>query len=98
MLRKSGWVLNPVLQKPKSTLVPSYTFLMHMLIYYFYNNHYITLQACHAVVSYLNTLLDNIYSCLEGENLNAVTLELAVRLHRVIYEHLQNFQFNSAGW
>ncbi|XP_048486258.1 exocyst complex component 5 [Plutella xylostella] len=53
--------------------------------------------ACLAVVAYLNTVLDNIHNGLEGDNLNAVTLELAIRLHRVIYEHLQNFQFNSAG-
>ncbi|XP_068619042.1 exocyst complex component 5 [Battus philenor] len=53
--------------------------------------------ACLAVVSYLNTVMDKIYANLEGDNLHAVSLELAVRLHRVIYEHLQNFQFNSAG-
>ncbi|CAK1550555.1 unnamed protein product [Leptosia nina] len=53
--------------------------------------------ACAAVVSYLNSVMDKIHSNLEGDNLCAVTLELSVRLHRVIYEHLQNFQFNSAG-
>ncbi|XP_049877648.1 exocyst complex component 5 [Pectinophora gossypiella] len=54
-------------------------------------------QACLTVVSYLNSVMDKIHGGLEGDNLNAATLELAVRLHRVIYEHLQNFQFNSAG-
>ncbi|XP_028165314.1 exocyst complex component 5 [Ostrinia furnacalis] len=53
--------------------------------------------ACLAVVSYLNSVTDKIHSGLEGANLRAVSLELAVRLHRVIYDHLQNFQFNSAG-
>ncbi|XP_059053207.1 exocyst complex component 5 [Achroia grisella] len=53
--------------------------------------------ACTAVVSYLNSVMEKIHNGLEGENLNAVTVELAIRLHRVIYEHLQNFQFNSAG-
>ncbi|XP_045502327.1 exocyst complex component 5 [Colias croceus] len=53
--------------------------------------------ACTAVVSYLNTVMDKIHANLDGDNLNAVMLELAVRLHRVIYDHLQNFQFNSAG-
>ncbi|XP_047994630.1 exocyst complex component 5 isoform X2 [Leguminivora glycinivorella] len=53
--------------------------------------------ACQSVVSYLNTVMEKIHSGLEGENLQAVTLELAIRLHRVIYEHLQNFQFNFAG-
>lgn len=53
--------------------------------------------ACLTVVSYLNSVMDKIHTGLESDNLNAVTLELAVRLHRVIYEHLHNFQFNSAG-
>ncbi|CAH2983386.1 unnamed protein product [Chilo suppressalis] len=53
--------------------------------------------ACLAVVSYLNSVMEKIHAGLEEDNLSAVTLELAVRLHRVIYEHLQNFQFNSAG-
>lgn len=54
-------------------------------------------SACLAVVSYLNNVMDKIHSGLEGDNLHAVTLELAVRLHRIIYEHLHNYQFNSAG-
>uniref|UniRef100_A0A2A4K627 Exocyst complex component 5 n=1 Tax=Heliothis virescens TaxID=7102 RepID=A0A2A4K627_HELVI len=54
-------------------------------------------SACLAVVSYLNNVMDKIHGGLEGDNLHAVTLELAVRLHRVIYEHLHNYQFNSAG-
>ncbi|KAL4718995.1 hypothetical protein ACJJTC_007216, partial [Scirpophaga incertulas] len=54
-------------------------------------------QACLTVVSYINSVMEKIHAGLEGDNLNAVTLELAVRLHRVIFEHLQNFQFNSAG-
>ncbi|XP_069360823.1 exocyst complex component 5 [Maniola hyperantus] len=54
-------------------------------------------SACVAVVSYLNSVMDKIHTELEGDNLHAVSLELAVRLHRVIYDHLQNFQFNSAG-
>nr|XP_032521332.1 exocyst complex component 5 [Danaus plexippus plexippus] len=53
--------------------------------------------ACLTVVSYLNTVLDKLHTQLSDENLSAVSLELAVRLHRVIYDHLQNFQFNSAG-
>ncbi|KAH9639196.1 hypothetical protein HF086_014060 [Spodoptera exigua] len=57
----------------------------------------ITAIACLAVVNYLNNVMDKIHGGLEGENLHAVTLDLAVRLHRVIYEHLQNYQFNSAG-
>ncbi|CAB3249137.1 unnamed protein product [Arctia plantaginis] len=54
-------------------------------------------SACLAVVSYLNNVMDKIHGGLEGDNLHAVTLELAVRLHRIIYEHLHSYQFNSAG-
>ncbi|XP_022817885.1 exocyst complex component 5 [Spodoptera litura] len=54
-------------------------------------------SACLAVVNYLNNIMDKIHGGLEGDNLHAVTLDLAVRLHRIIYEHLQNYQFNSAG-
>lgn len=53
--------------------------------------------ACLAVVSYLNNVMDKIHGGLEGDNLHNVTLELAVRLHRIVYEHLHNYQFNSAG-
>ncbi|XP_028036661.1 exocyst complex component 5 [Bombyx mandarina] len=53
--------------------------------------------ACLAVVSYLNSVMDKIHDGLEDDNRNSISLELAVRLHRVIYEHLHNFQFNSAG-
>lgn len=54
-------------------------------------------SACTAVVSYLNTIMENVHATLEDDNLETVILELATRLHRVIYEHLQNYQFNSAG-
>lgn len=52
---------------------------------------------CLTVVNYLNSTLDVIRRCLDGGNLRALTLELAIRLHRVIYDHLMTFQFNSAG-
>ena len=67
-----------------------YYLLRHLTLLFDY-------QACLAVVSYLNNVMDKIHGGLEGDNLHAVTLELAVRLHRVIYEHLHNYQFNSAG-
>ncbi|XP_041969996.1 exocyst complex component 5 [Aricia agestis] len=53
--------------------------------------------ACLGVVSYLSSTTERLHAALEGDNRQLLTLELAVRLHRVIYDHLQNFTFNSAG-
>ena len=38
-----------------------------------------------------------IRSCLDGKNLETVLNDLGVRFHRVIYEHFQQFQYNSMG-
>ena len=34
---------------------------------------------------------------LDGNNVEAVQRELGVRFHRVIFEHLQQYQYNSMG-
>lgn len=53
--------------------------------------------ACMAVVQYLGSTIKRIKACLDGKNAENVLLELGIRLHRVIYEHLLQFQFNSIG-
>lgn len=53
--------------------------------------------ACLVVVQYISNTIKRIKSCLDGKNAECVLLELGIRLHRVIYEHLQQFQFNSVG-
>lgn len=53
--------------------------------------------ACMAVVQYLSSTIKRIKSSLDGKNAECVLLELGIRLHRVVYEHLQQFQFNSIG-
>ena len=50
-----------------------------------------------AVVQYIGSTIKRIQACLDGKNAESVMLELGIRLHRVIYEHLQQFQFNSIG-
>lgn len=50
-----------------------------------------------AVVQYISSTIKRIQSCLDGKNAESVMLELGIRLHRVIFEHLQQFQFNSIG-
>lgn len=34
---------------------------------------------------------------MDGKNIEAVLMELGVRIHRVIYEHLLMFQYSSVG-
>lgn len=53
--------------------------------------------ACVTVVQYISENVSHIRSCLDGRNIECVMTELGCRLHRVIYDHLQQFQYNSAG-
>lgn len=53
--------------------------------------------ACLAVVQYVSMMITHIRDRLDEKNVESVLTELGVRFHRVIYEHLQQFQFNSAG-
>uniref|UniRef100_A0A8D8IFP8 Exocyst complex component 5 n=2 Tax=Culex pipiens TaxID=7175 RepID=A0A8D8IFP8_CULPI len=54
-------------------------------------------SACLSVVQYINPLITLIQRTIDGENLSAVMTEFGVRYHRVIYEHLQQFQYSTAG-
>lgn len=54
-------------------------------------------SACLSVVQYINPLISLIQRTIDGENLSAVMTEFGVRYHRVIYEHLQQFQYSTAG-
>lgn len=53
--------------------------------------------ACLTVVQYVTGMIRHIRSTLDGKNLNTVLTELGVRFHKIIYDHLQQFQFNFAG-
>lgn len=53
--------------------------------------------ACLEVTKYLQETIAKIRDSLDGKSLDSVLTELGIRFHRVIYEHLQQFQFNSAG-
>lgn len=54
-------------------------------------------QACLTVVQQIKPTITLIRKSIDGENLSAVLTEFGVRLHRVVFDHLQQFQFNSAG-
>ncbi|KAI5706748.1 hypothetical protein M8J75_010973 [Diaphorina citri] len=53
--------------------------------------------ACTNVCVYIASCIKQINACLDGANVSAVMTELGIRFHRVIYEHLLQFQYNSAG-
>lgn len=53
--------------------------------------------ACLTVVQYVTGMIRYIRNTLDGKNLETALTELGVRFHKVIYDHLQQFQFNSAG-
>ena len=57
----------------------------------------VSLQACGKVTKYVSSTLQQIHTGLDGNNVEAVLRELGVRLHRVIYEHLLQYQYNSMG-
>lgn len=49
------------------------------------------------VVQHLQTSIQQMKKCLDGENQRNVLHEFGIRLHRIIYDHLQTMQFNTAG-
>ncbi|XP_066993891.1 exocyst complex component 5 isoform X1 [Anabrus simplex] len=53
--------------------------------------------ACLAVVQYVGSMVEQIRDSLDGKNVESLMMELGSRFHRVIFEHLQQFQYNSAG-
>lgn len=53
--------------------------------------------ACEHVVQQIIPIIKQIQRCLDGENLKGVMTEIGIRLHHVIYEHLQQFQYTTAG-
>jgi len=53
--------------------------------------------ACIRVCRFLSLQTEKIRTCLDGKNLETVLYDLGIRFHRVIYEHFQQFQYNSMG-
>lgn len=42
-------------------------------------------------------MIKEIQTNLDGNNVTAVLQELGIRLHRVVYDHMLQFQYNTAG-
>lgn len=53
--------------------------------------------ACLVVVQYVTGMIRLIRNTLDGRHLDTALKELGIRFHKIIYDHLQQFQFNSAG-
>ncbi|XP_066245163.1 exocyst complex component 5 [Euwallacea similis] len=53
--------------------------------------------ACKTVCQYISSVIKQIQGNLDGNNVTAVLEELGVRLHRTIYDHMLQFQYNTAG-
>ncbi|KAB7504760.1 Exocyst complex component 5 [Armadillidium nasatum] len=53
--------------------------------------------ACQRVVRWVSQTADKLKDSLDGNNLESVLLELGLRLHRVIQEHLLKFEYNNNG-
>ncbi|RZF42188.1 hypothetical protein LSTR_LSTR004337 [Laodelphax striatellus] len=54
-------------------------------------------SACSSVVQYMSSVIKRIRECLDGKNVEFVMMDLGTRFHRVIFDHLQQFQYNSSG-
>lgn len=58
---------------------------------------FVWMQACGKVVKYVAGQVAAIHKGLDGKNVDAVLTEFGIRFHRVVYEHLQQFTYNSIG-
>ncbi|XP_025419969.1 exocyst complex component 5 [Sipha flava] len=56
-----------------------------------------TSVACKCVVQYLSANIKHIRECLDTKNAELVLAELGIKFHRIIYEHLLQYTYNSAG-
>jgi len=53
--------------------------------------------ACATVVAYITSTLNTVKTQLDGKNLKGMLFELGIRLHKLIYEHLLQYQYDSMG-
>jgi len=58
---------------------------------------YNCLQACSKVVKFITSITLSIHCSLDGKNVDIVFADLGTRLHRVVFDHLLGFQYNSLG-
>uniref|UniRef100_T1J593 Exocyst complex component 5 n=1 Tax=Strigamia maritima TaxID=126957 RepID=T1J593_STRMM len=54
-------------------------------------------EACMKIVKFLNAQVKKIKECFVGKNVDAILSEVGIRFHRLIFEHLQQIQYNEQG-
>ncbi|KAK3868397.1 hypothetical protein Pcinc_026201 [Petrolisthes cinctipes] len=54
-------------------------------------------SACQKVVRYVTQVSERVRDSLDGHNLESVLLELGLRLHRTILDHLMKFEYSATG-
>ena len=54
-------------------------------------------KACDQVIKFVNYQVEKVRQSLDGKNIEFILYELGIRLHRVIYDHLQQFAYSTAG-
>ena len=54
-------------------------------------------QACSKVCAYVSRQVDRVRKSMDGKNVDTVLMELGVRFHRLIHEHLQQYGYSSMG-
>jgi flagellar motor switch/type III secretory pathway protein FliN len=54
-------------------------------------------STCLKVARFLSAHVQQIRHSLDGKNVEAVLMELGIRFHKVVYEHLLQFQYSSIG-
>ncbi|RDD44865.1 Exocyst complex component 5 [Trichoplax sp. H2] len=57
----------------------------------------LTTPACSSCIQFIRLQRKLIKSCLDGKNVEEVLKEFGVRFHRILYDHLQQFAYNSMG-
>uniref|UniRef100_A0A673KE17 Exocyst complex component 5 n=1 Tax=Sinocyclocheilus rhinocerous TaxID=307959 RepID=A0A673KE17_9TELE len=53
--------------------------------------------ACSKVCAYVSKQVERVRRSMDGKNVDTVLTELGVRFHRLIHEHLQQFNYSSMG-
>uniref|UniRef100_A0A8C9Q1N0 Exocyst complex component 5 n=1 Tax=Spermophilus dauricus TaxID=99837 RepID=A0A8C9Q1N0_SPEDA len=54
-------------------------------------------NACVKVCTYVRKQVEKIKNSMDGKNVDTVLMELGVRFHRLIYEHLQQYSYSCMG-
>ena len=57
----------------------------------------VSTAACRRACEFLDTQRQIVSGCLDGKNRIATLMELGIRFHRSVVDHIQQFTFNSIG-